>query len=357
MTGAAVSPEEAALEPKERLPLALTAFGLPHVMGYLATRSGQRPSPALDVFGLMDAAVELGLLGIEAPLPAPGDGVVERFREALGERGLFYVADLTGSLDAEPATIRASLELASKLGARVVRATLSTLLCGDRRPLPGGWEAHLERRARLLREVLPRAEELGVSLALENHQDATSNDLVRLSEMVSHSPAYGVTLDTGNALAVAEDPVEFARRVAPLVRHVHLKDYTLHLAPEGFRLVRCAAGDGVIDFPAILAVLREQGRELWPGIEIAAQATRTIELTQPGWWACYPREQALHLPPVLALVWSKGRPRDEAYSSAWERGEDSAAVSAEEWSRVRQSASYFRRLWSGGAIGLPGPRR
>jgi sugar phosphate isomerase/epimerase len=327
-----------------RLPLVLTAFGLPHVMGYLPTRSGQKPNPPLTPFGLMDAAVELGLAGVEAPLPAPGAAVIDAWRSALRERDLDYVADLTGSLDADPESIRAQLEVASELGARVVRATLSTLLCGDRRPLAGGWEAHLERRALRLREVLPRAEELGICLALENHQDATSHDLVRLAEMVGHSPAYGVTLDTGNALAVAEDPVEFARRVAPLVRHVHLKDYTLHLAPEGFRLVRCAAGDGVIDFPAILAVLRERGRELSAGLEIAAQATRTIELSRPDWWACYPREQALHLPPVLALIWGQARPQHEPYASAWERGEDSASVSAEEWSRVRGSVVYFGKL-------------
>jgi 3-oxoisoapionate decarboxylase len=264
------------------------------------------------------------------------------------------VADLPGSLDAEPDVICGWLEVASRLGAKVVRATLSTLLCGDRRPMPGGWEAHLARRAERLRQVLPRAEALGVCLALENHQDATSDDLVRLAEMVGHSPAYGVTLDTGNALAVLEDPVEFARRVAPFVRHVHLKDYTLHLAPEGFRLVRCAAGAGVIDFPAILKVLGDNDAplrtaELLPGIEIAAQATRTIPFTNRDWWACYPRAHAAHLVPVLSLVWAQARPREEPYASAWERGGDSARVSAEEWDCVRGSAAYFRELLASGA--------
>jgi 3-oxoisoapionate decarboxylase len=336
-----------------RLPLALTAFGLPHSMGYLTTRGGERANPPLGLSALMDAAVELGLQGIEAPLPAPDDGGVDACARALRERGLGFVADLPGSLDADPAVICAWLELAAKLGASVLRATLSTLLCGDRRPMAGGWEAHLARRAEQLRQVLPRAEALGVCIALENHQDATSHDLVRLAEMVDHSPAYGVTLDTGNALAVAEDPVEFARRIAPLVRHVHLKDYTLHLAPEGYRLVRCAAGDGVIDFAKILAVLAEQGRPLFPGIEIAAQATRTISVTDPEWWACYPRAHAAHLVPVLSLIWDKARPREEPYSSAWERGESSAIVRAEEWDRVKRSAAYFRELLGSGARSSP----
>jgi 3-oxoisoapionate decarboxylase len=337
----------------ERLPLALTAFGLPHVMGYLATRSGERAEPVLDAFGLMDAALELGLSGIEAHLPALSGAPLAAWREALAVRGLRLVAALPVPLDAQPEQLRGWFETAAALGASVVRSTLSSILCGDRRGLAGGWPAHLEQRAARLREVLPYARDLGLCLAIENHQDATSDDLLRLAEMLDHSPAYGVTLDTGNPLAVGEDPVEFTRRVAPLVRHVHLKDYTLHNAPEGFRLVRCAAGEGVVDFAAISSIVSQNGHALLPGIEIAAQATRTIPLLAPDWWACYPPNHATQLLPVLQLIWEKARPRSEPYSSAWERGADSAQVQAEEWDLVRRSAAYFRRLL---ASAPPGPQ-
>lgn len=330
--------------PPSRLPLCLTAFGLPHVMGYLATQSGERASPALDAFGLMDAALELGLAGIEAPLPAVTGAPLDAWRDALRSRRLGLVADLPVPLDAEPELLRAWLEAAARLGASVVRTTLSTILCGDRRSLPGGWPAHLERRAARLREILPFARGLGICLAVENHQDATSADLLRLAELVDGNPAYGVTLDTGNPLAVGEDPVAFTRRVAPLVRHVHLKDYTLHAAREGFRLVRCAAGDGVVDFASILLILSQNGHELLPGIEIAAQATRTIPLLAADWWACYPPVSATELLPLLRLIWQRARPASEPYASAWEQGKGSREVQAEEWDLVRRSALHFRTL-------------
>jgi 3-oxoisoapionate decarboxylase len=326
-----------------RLPLALTAFGLPHVMGYLATKSGERANPTLDAFGLMDAACELGLSGIEAHLPAASGAPLQAWRAALEERQLRLIAALPVPLDAEPEAIRGWLDAAAVLGARVVRCTLSSILCGDRRGLAGGWPAHLERRAAQLREVLPYARERGVCLSIENHQDATSADLLRLAELVDFDPAYGVTLDTGNPLAVGEDPLEFAQRVAPLVRHLHLKDYTLHLAPQGFRLVRCAAGEGVIDFAGILRAV-QHGGDVLPGIEIAAQATRTIPLLERDWWACYPPLPATQLLPLLQLIWDEARPREQPYASAWERGADSAQVQAEEWELVRRSAAYFRRL-------------
>jgi sugar phosphate isomerase/epimerase len=152
-------------------------------------------------------------------------------------------------------------------------------------------------------------------------------------------------LDAGNPLAVGEDPVETAKTLAPLIRHIHCKDYTIHFAPEGYRLVRCAAGTGVVDFPKILEIVKNNGfAHLLPGIEIAAQATRTIPLLESSWWAEYPERDVRTLIPALQILWAKGRPQDELYSSAWERGENSEAVGAEEWRLLNESVAYFATL-------------
>ncbi len=341
---------------KPPIPFALTAYGLPHVMGYLKTKSGEAHPDPLGPIGLMDAAVELGLIGVEMPLSTrvPSfDGqyvetapLTEDLRDALAARGLRIVADFGALLDHDPQHLRDYLRIVAQVGATVMRATLSHLLCGDRRPMSGGWETHLQAVAGRLREILPAAADLGICIAVENHQDATTDDLLRLAEMTGHHPSFGITLDTGNPLAVGEEPLEAARRLAPIIRHLHLKDYTLHFAPEGYRLVRCAAGEGVIDFPAILEIVRENGHALLPGIEVAAQATRTIPLLEPGWWDEYPPRPAKSFAAALRLLWEKGRPAEEPYSSAWERGEDSRAVSAQEWEQVRGSVAYFRKLAS-----------
>ena len=67
-------------------------------------------------------------------------------------------------------------------------------------------------------------------------------------------PHVGIAMDTGNAFAVAEDPVAFAKRVAPRIKHVHLKDYVSQFTPEGFRLIRCAIGDGCVPLQEIAEV-------------------------------------------------------------------------------------------------------
>lgn len=333
---------------KARLPMALTCHGLPHVMGYLPTKAGEKHATPLGVRGLIAAAEELGLSGIEVDLPSEETLPAAALRDLLAAHHQRIVVSFNTLRDDNLDLLRQRLRSAAALGASVVRVTLSNILCGDRRSLNEGWEATLKAGACRLREVLPLAEELGVCIAAENHQDATSEDLLRLWEMVGYSPAFGVTLDTGNPLAVGEDPVEYAGRIAPLLRHLHLKDYTIHFAPNGYRLVRCAAGAGVVDFPTILNIAAQNGwKAMLPGIEVGAQATRTVPLLEPSWWACYPPVPATRLVSALRILWEQGRPADEPYGSAWERGADSAAVAAEEWEAVRASAAYFHSLQNG----------
>jgi sugar phosphate isomerase/epimerase len=323
-------------------------------MGYLSTRGGETHPAPLDPVGLMDAATELGLSGVEFPLGAlvPSfDGALvpvgpsEFDAEAeLRKRDLRFVADYGALLGNDATHLIGYLARAAVAGARVVRVTLSGILCGDRRKLAGGWDAHFDALVERLRRVLPHAEALGVCLAVENHQDASSDDLLRMADAVANSAAFGVTLDTGNPLALAEGPVEFTRRIAHLVRHLHVKDYTVHFAPEGYRLVRCAAGEGAMDFPAILAIVGANGHDVLPALETAAQATRTVPMLEDSWWACYPPEQRRHLVEALRVVWAHGRPKAEPYSSAWERGAGSEEVAREEWTLVRRSADYVRTL-------------
>src|SRR4051812_7680499 len=50
------------------LPYLLTGYGLPHLMGYLPTKSGSYHPAPLSPLGLLDSAQEMGLAGIEIPL-------------------------------------------------------------------------------------------------------------------------------------------------------------------------------------------------------------------------------------------------------------------------------------------------
>lgn len=325
--------------------LIATAYSCPHAFGWLPAADGTRPETPLTIERWMDLAAARGLRGVEIPLREEQSApeALARLRDAAEARGLIITVSGGMPEAAELRRLIGAARAVSGMERPVVRAILSRVLCGDRRGLEGGWSAHLEGVLARLREIVPEAREAGVSLALENHQDATSEDLIALCEAAGPD-VVGICLDTGNPLAVGEDPVEFASRVAPYVRHVHLKDYTIHFAPSGYRLVRCAAGDGVIDFPAILKALRASPHPLRPGIEVGAQMARLIPILDAGWWAEYPPRPAIDALPALRILWERGRPADAEWRTPWERGEPSAAILGDEMSTFERSVDYFAGL-------------
>ena len=131
---------------------------------------------------------------------------------------------------------------------------------GDRRPLAGSWQLFLEEALAALREATKVAEHYGISLAVENHQDLASEELLWLCESIG-SPHFGITLDTGNPLATAEHPLDFFRSVAPHVKNVHLKDYWIYLSEEGYRLV-AGSSSAILEMAATVALSHQ---EKWDG--------------------------------------------------------------------------------------------
>ena len=85
-----------------------------------------------------------------------------------------------------------------------------------------------------------------MTLVIENHQDFTSRELVAFCDEAGEN--VGIVFDTGNTFPVAEAPLDFTRVIAAKVLHVHLKDYRVQFTDEGYRLVRCAIGDGAVPF-------------------------------------------------------------------------------------------------------------
>jgi sugar phosphate isomerase/epimerase len=301
-----------------------------------------------DAYTLMDRAAAAGLRGVEFPaeqcLPDATAGELARARGFAEAYRLGIVAD--GGVVEEEA-LRRWIPQAAALGAPVLRVILSRVLGGNRREMRGGWRAHLERACAVLRAVRPVAEAHGVTVAVENHQDVTSEELLWLCEAVG-GDRIGITLDTGSTLAVAEGPVEFAQRVRPLVRNVHLKDYHIFLSPTGYRLCTCAIGNGVVNFPGLFALFADRP-DLPMSIELGARQARHVELLQEDWWAEYPPRPTARLVEALRVLLPRARPAEGDYRIPHERGEPEETLRAYELAEFDRSVAYLKRV-------VPDPR-
>jgi hypothetical protein len=224
-----------------------------------------------------------------------------------------------------------------------VRTTVSRLLEGDRRSLGvQGWRAYLEALVPAFKQVMSLAEEYGVPIGIENHQDLCSWELLWLCERVG-SPLLGVTLDVGNALAVGETPEAFARRVLPVLKHVHLKDYAVHATTSGYRLVRCALGEGVVAWPAIIALFDREAPQVQGCIELGASQARHIRLLEEDYWATYPPRPLAEAINAIRTLHQAARPPAEDWRTPHERGEGLEVRVEYELEQFRRSIAYVQK--------------
>lgn len=303
------------------LAVGLNPYGLTYTLGLQANPDGT------GLEGFLEIAREIGARVVELHQPWL-DG-----RPAPDLDGMTPVI----SCGRDPAADDAAIDCAVALGARVVRMALTGVLQGDRHAVD--WPAIVGGvRARLAR-VAPKAAAAGVSIAIENHQDFTSAELIELCEEAGD--AVGITLDTGNSFPVAEAPLDFARTVAPRVRHVHLKDYRVQLTDEGYRLVRCAIGDGAVPFRELVEILP---RDLTASLEPGALEARHIRLFTEQWWRGYPPVDARRLAAALRAARVNRLDEDDDFRTPWERGETGDALVRYERDMMRSSAANLRAL-------------
>lgn len=128
------------------------------------------------------------------------------------------------------------------------------------------WEDQLLATEKFLKSLAPVLRDTGTRINLETHEEITSKEILRLIEAVGED-VLGVAFDTANVVARSEDPVAVARRVAPYTYQMHAKDCILYFSDKGIvRQVR-PAGTGIVDFPAIFAILKEHCPDLHVQIE------------------------------------------------------------------------------------------
>ena len=73
--------------------------------------------------------------------------------------------------------------------------------------------------------------------------------------------------DTGHLLAGGSDPVEIFRTYRDRIAHAHLKDWAPPATP-GARGAFLPLGKGRVDFPALLAILRDSAFDGWLDVEL-----------------------------------------------------------------------------------------
>ena len=224
----------------------------------------------MDVFGFVRRARELGLDGVQFNIGVPGDnwgmlGGAEPARlkavRALCEELALFVEVDTRTYDRD--TLVEALRISAALGADTLRTYVSAPedLSGaglrDYMRPDGGLARDLAAAVPVIRSVLPLCAELGVRLALENHEYETSAQVAHLVRALD-SEWVGTRIDTGNMMTVWEDPAAAVAAMAPWALSTHFKDHAVIVEQGAPWVVGVPLGRGSIDLPACYRILAGQ---------------------------------------------------------------------------------------------------
>ena len=245
-------------------------------------------TPKVPIETVMDRAAELGCAGVDilhrqmelperGPLDAAGRAYLRRLRRHAFRRGLSICCLSTHQsfVKADPAELTAEvqhthrcLEIAHELGCPSIRVNTGrwgTIRSFDELMANRGIEPVLPGRtedegfkwcAEGLARCLPKAEECGVVLALENHWGLarTAAGLLRLLGQFD-SPWLGALMDTGNFL---DDIYPQLAAIAPRTVYVQAKTY-----PGGGEWYTLD-----LDYPRIAELLAAAGYSGWVALEM-----------------------------------------------------------------------------------------
>ncbi|TLN07189.1 sugar phosphate isomerase/epimerase [bacterium] len=137
--------------------------------------------------------------------------------------------------------------------------------------------ASIDQVAGHVRDLTPYLAEYNLELVLENHGEHATGAIIKdIVERVG-SPRVRINYDTANGIYFAGiDPLEDLARCVDRVGYLHVKDKIGGAGEWNFP----ALGQGVVDFPAILALLEKSGNDSPFSIEIEFTSAGSKDLAE-----------------------------------------------------------------------------
>jgi len=249
---------------------------------------------SMTIFDWIRMAKTLDIEGIELYngfLESFDEGYLQRVREALESAGLEAPMFCYSPNFTDPDPLRRLEEIEAEKRAMSVAAFLGARTC---RVLSGQRYPEVIRQDGVrwvvdaIHSLLPKAEELNIILAIENHykdnywkypEFAQKSDI--FLEIISQirSPWFGVNYDPSNALIAGEDPLVLLQAVKERLVSMHASDrYLAGGTLDDLRrmensvgyakiLKHGVIGRGMIDYDKVFAILQSVNFNGWISIE------------------------------------------------------------------------------------------
>ena len=184
--------------------LGLNPYGMTYYLGLQGRGTARQNPQGTGLEGFLSIAEELGAHSLELFDPwlqELSDGQLSELKERLNRLSITPVISGGYILDESGHVFRS----ARMLDAKIIRFALTNVLCGGR-AFCKDWDELRQNVRKKILEFGKTVVDAGLMIAIENHQDFTSDELVEFCVMTD---GVGITYDTGNSFPVAESPSKF----------------------------------------------------------------------------------------------------------------------------------------------------
>jgi sugar phosphate isomerase/epimerase len=296
---------------EERAPRPRTKMGLVIHSFWVRRDKPLAPEyPAIsDPVEFVAAAARFGAAGIQTGLGTRDTDHIQRLRTAIEQHEMYFEGTVgLPKDDTDVVRFDAELQAAAQAGATVLR----TVCMNGRRyevyDTVEQFRQFTDQAWKSLRLAEPIAARHKIRLAVENHKDWRIDEMLGWLKRLS-SEHVGVCLDTGNSIALLEEPHEVVEAYAPWTFTTHFKDMGVAEYEEGFLLSEVPLGSGYIDLKRVVDTVHKFHPEARLNLEMITRDPLRIPCLTKKYWATLSAVPGSVLADMLADVRRHKSPR------------------------------------------------
>lgn len=242
-------------------------------------------SPLMDPIEFVAAAATFGAAGIQTGLGNRDAEYLKRLRKALEEHAMYFEATVPlPKNDGDVARFDDQLRAAKEAGATVLRTVCMNGRRYETYDSADEFRKFAEEAWKSLQLAAPIAARHKLRLAVENHKDWRIDEMLGWLKRLS-SEFVGVCLDTGNSIALLEEPHEVVEAYAPWTFTTHFKDMGVAEYDDGFLLSEVPLGQGYLDLPRVVATIQKVRPEARLNLEMITRDPLRIPCLTKKYWA------------------------------------------------------------------------
>lgn len=289
MSAAAALPAMAAGAPRSKMGVATTCF-----------LSVRKPNDAME---FLEYCNTLGAGGIQAPLKSLEPAYTKALRKRADELGMYLEVFAPLPKDDSDAFAK-YVQAAKDAGASCLRCGCLSGRRYETFSTYPEWKEWVEKQRASVIQAASVVEKLKMPLALENHKDWTSDELAKMMKQLS-SEYMGVCLDTGNNMALLEEPMHVVETLAPYTIATHVKDMAMAETKDGFELSEVVFGEGMLDMSKVIGIIRAARPKVHITLEMITRDPLKVPCLTTKYWATFPDRSGYQLVKFLQVVRSE----------------------------------------------------